>query len=126
VLPAQPTERFIYSGEAKRDWRRLIHYETPAQLPHVVTERLAEAALAAYRVLGCRDFARVDFRLRDDEPYFLETNPLPGLHPENGDIVMIARGRGMSHAGLVQNIFQAASARQQFAGARDATVAGNR
>jgi D-alanine-D-alanine ligase len=126
VLPAQPTERFIYSVEAKRDWRRLIHYETPAQLPPSVSEFIAEAALAAYRVLGCRDFARVDFRLRNGEPYFLETNPLPGLHPENGDIVMIARACGMSHAELVQNIFRAACARQQFAGTRDAKVPGSR
>ncbi len=119
VLPKHPADqragRFVYSLESKRDWRRLLNYETPARISSDWQAKLEAAALAVVRTLGCRDVSRVDFRMKGDEPYFLEVNPLPGLHPENSDLVMIARGVGMSHAKLIQSIFLAACKRQGLA-----------
>src|SRR5262249_25908419 len=115
VLPAEPDERFVYSLDRKRDWKRLIRYEAPADLPTAVTIRLREAALEVHNALGCRDVSRLAFRLRGGEPYFLEANPLPGLHPENSDLVLMARGYGISHPQLVQAIFHAACLRQSLA-----------
>jgi D-alanine-D-alanine ligase len=108
VSPVQPAEHFIYSLEIKRDYRRLVRYECPAPLPAETTCRIEEAALKAYDVLGCRDVSRIDFRLRDGIPYFLEVNPLPGLNPEDSDLVIMARLLGWSHARLVQTILDAA------------------
>jgi D-alanine-D-alanine ligase len=54
----------------------------PAELPPPVTERMAEMAQHAFRAVGCRDFATVDFRLSDNgTPYLLEINPNPGMAP---------------------------------------------
>src|SRR5262249_51573852 len=75
VLPQQPTARFVYSLEVKRDYLRQVRYECPARLPPARLQAVEEAALRAYRALGCRDVARVDFRMRDGVPYFLEVNP---------------------------------------------------
>jgi D-alanine-D-alanine ligase len=111
VLPTRPTDRFIYSLEVKRDYLRQVVYECPAGLPEATTRAVAAAALAAYQVLGCRDVSRIDFRLRDGVPYFLEVNPLPGLNPESSDLVILADRLGMSHAGLIEAILQAALAR---------------
>jgi D-alanine-D-alanine ligase len=108
VLPRQAGERFIYSLDVKRDFERLVRYECPANLPAAVHERVQQAALAAYQVLGCRDLARVDFRLRDGKAYFLEVNPLPGLNPQTSDLVILSRLAGWSHRQLVQAIFEAA------------------
>ncbi len=45
-----------------------------------VATRVQQAALACFDALGCRDFARVDFILRDDgTPYALEVNTIPGF-----------------------------------------------
>ena len=72
---------------------------------------IASSALSAYRLLGCRDIARMDFRLdASGTPRFLECNPLPGLDPNNSDIVMLAAPR-RSYAELVQGILLDAATR---------------
>lgn len=55
----------------------------PAPLPAGTLRRIEEAAITAYRALGCRGFARVDFILSDGVPWFLELNTLPGLTRES-------------------------------------------
>jgi D-alanine-D-alanine ligase len=72
----------------------------------------AEVALGAWRVLGCRDGGRVD--LRSDaagQPMFLEVNPLPGLHPVDSDLVILARLAGYDHGWLLDQIMHSACTR---------------
>src|SRR5690606_28714638 len=55
-------------------------YHVPAPLAESTAARLQMLALVAFRELGCRDLARIDFRLTEaDEPYCLEINTLPGM-----------------------------------------------
>jgi D-alanine-D-alanine ligase len=108
VLPQQVNGRFVYSLEVKRDWQNQVRYECPARLAPARLHAVERAALQAYRVLGCRDVARVDFRMRDGIPYFLEVNPLPGLNPESSDLVILSRLAGWSYEQLIGGIFQAA------------------
>jgi len=109
IIPrAESPQPFVYSLEVKRDWQQQVRYECPALLEPAETEAVSRAALAAWRSLGCRDVARFDFRLRGGVPYFLETNPLPGLSPTSGDLVLLARQVGISHRDLVAQILAAA------------------
>ncbi len=108
VLPTQKEERFIYSLEVKRDYRQRVRYECPAQLPPGRLQAVEKAALDVYETLGCRDVARIDFRLKEGTPYFLEVNPLPGLNPESSDLVILARLAGWSYEQLIESIWQAA------------------
>ncbi len=112
IAPNHPCEKFIYGLEVKRDFLRQVRYECPAQLPAATLERVQQAARAAFQVLGCRDVARFDFRLRDDIPYFLEANPLAGLNPQTSDLVILARLRGWSYEQLIERILEAAVHRQ--------------
>jgi len=108
VVPRRPEERFVYSLEVKRDYVNRVRYESPPQLPRQQLQAVEEAALLAYRALGCRDVARIDFRLRDGVPYFLEVNPLPGLNPETSDLVILARGYGLGYDDVIGGIVEAA------------------
>lgn len=107
----QPAEHFIYSLEIKREYRRLVTYRCPAELPPAVLATVEASARTAFHELGCRDVARIDFRIRDGVPYFLEVNPLPGLNPDDSDLVIMAGLVGWSYERLVATIVDAALAR---------------
>lgn len=111
IRPKVAADRFVYSVDVKRDYLRLIDYECPAPLPNDLHQEIEESALTLFSTLGCRDVARLDFRIRDGVPYFLEINPLPGLNPESSDLVIMARLLGVTHAELVERILAAACAR---------------
>ena len=108
VVPTQVSSRFVYSLEVKRNYTEHVRYECPPALPAEQLAAVERAALQVYRCLGCRDVARIDFRLRDGLPYFLEVNPLPGLNPETSDLVILSAKSGLDHAGLIRGILDAA------------------
>ncbi len=116
ILPQTDEPRFVYSLEVKRDWLRRVRYESPARLSEPGRQKVEAAALLAYAALGCRDFARIDFRVRDGVPYFLEANPLPGLSPETSDLVILARGYGIDYRELVRMILDHSLRRQELLG----------
>jgi D-alanine-D-alanine ligase len=106
-----PPEDFLYSLEVKRDWENQVEYLVPPPVDDGLLLEIEELALGAYQALGCRDVSRIDIRLRDGEPYFLEVNPLPGLSPEYGDLVIMAGKKGRSYESLVLDIFDHARKR---------------
>jgi D-alanine-D-alanine ligase len=111
VEPNQSAEHFIYSLEIKRDYRRLVTYRCPAELPAEVLHTVETSARTVFHELGCRDVSRIDFRVRGGIPYFLEVNPLPGLNPDDSDLVIMAQLLGWSYERLVCTIVDAALAR---------------
>jgi D-alanine-D-alanine ligase len=104
-------EAGIYTQYAKVDLADKLNYICPARLTSDQVEELNWLAAATFRITGCLDVARVDFRLDetdDARPYILEINPLPGLSPGISDLVIEAEAAGMSHAELVNMILDEA------------------
>ncbi len=108
IEPIEPAEHFLYSLEIKREYRKRVTYRSPPALPQESLDAIAESARTAFRVLGCRDVARVDFRVRGGIPFFLEVNPLPGLNPDDSDLVILAKLVGWSYERLVGTILNEA------------------
>ncbi len=99
----------VYSFQHKLDWNDRIRYDVPAKLDPNLMEKLKAAARGAFMALGCRDVARIDFRMDDKgRPYFIECNPLPGLTPDWSDLVLIAKGAGMDYRALIGEILSGA------------------
>jgi D-alanine-D-alanine ligase len=72
---------------------------------------LENSARTAFRLLGCRDLARLDFRLdAAAPPHFLECNPLPGLHAIKSDLVLLSQSI-VSYEKLVQGVLKDAAYR---------------
>ncbi len=108
ILPRRREGHFVYSLEVKRNYLELVDYECPARLEPQVLSALEVSALAAFTALGCRDFARVDFRLSaEGVPFFLEINPLPGLGTHS-DLVIMAKMMGWTHQQLISAVLNAA------------------
>ena len=109
----------IYSYEAKWIWDRaedpLEIFQCPAKLDPALEERISTVCLDAYRVLGCRDWARIDVRLdAAGVPHILELNPLPGILPrpeDNSCLPKAARAAGMSYNQLINTVLDIAMTR---------------
>jgi D-alanine-D-alanine ligase len=78
----------------------------PPRLPQEVQDHVAECALKAHRVLGCRGVSRSDYIVTPDgTPYFLEINTLPGM-TKTSLVPDAARADGISFEQLVENLIQ--------------------
>jgi D-alanine-D-alanine ligase len=111
IAPAVPNGHFLYSVEVKRNFRERVQYFIPPRLPEPTFHGIGRLALTAYRLLGCRDVARLDFRLdAEGRPHFLECNPLPGLNPDTSDIVILSAPT-LSYPDLVRGVFREAALR---------------
>jgi D-alanine-D-alanine ligase len=106
----------MYSYEAKWVWDRsespLDIFACPADLdPHKESE-IERICRETYRVLNCRDWARIDVRLdKDARPSILEVNPLPGILPrpeDNSCFPKAARAAGMSYNQLINAVLDIA------------------
>ncbi|HEU5480530.1 MAG TPA: hypothetical protein VFU90_11880, partial [Candidatus Tumulicola sp.] len=77
---------------------------------------IERVVLAAYHVLGCRDWSRIDVRLdAAGVPNVVEVNPLPGILPDPADnscFPKAARAAGMSYDELIQTCVRHAADRQ--------------
>lgn len=110
----------IYSYDAKFVWDRpekpLEIFECPARITSELQASIERVTLGAFRVLGCRDWARIDVRLdANGEPNVLEVNPLPGILPdpaENSCLPKAARAAGIGYDELIQSCLKYAAARQ--------------
>jgi D-alanine-D-alanine ligase len=68
---------------------------------------IQETAMKVYRLLGACDYARVDMRLKDGQPYVLELNPNPDIAsdvPEDTGFTRSAKAYGWEYEYLIQQI----------------------
>ena len=110
----------IYGFEAKWLWDRpenpLEMFFCPAPVTDVKRRAIESVVLRAYRVLGCRDWSRIDVRLdAGGTPNVVEVNPLPGILPnpeDNSCFPKAARAAGLSYDELIQSCLRHAAERQ--------------
>jgi D-alanine-D-alanine ligase len=104
-------EKGVYTSRIKVDLAENFHYLCPAPLSTEMVEELNWLTAATFRITGCQDVARVDFRLDasdNNKPYILEINPLPGLNPGYSDLCVEAKADGWTYEQLVNRILDEA------------------
>ena len=85
----------------------------PSNLPPDIEREIKGLAVDAYHLTGCRDYARIDFRLKDGRPYVLEVNPNPSIKIDSG-FARSASAAGMSYDELICRILLEAMKRYQM------------
>jgi len=109
ILLKETGEANVYSLLNKERCEDLVTY---ASADDSEARLAGTRALHAYHALGCRDAGRIDFRSdADGEPYFLEANPLAGLHPAHSDLPILAAQNGIEFVPLIGMILEAGLAR---------------
>ena len=98
----------IVSYQAKWDPHHESYHKTipicPANISKDLEEKIKHTAIAAFKIMGTRDYARVDMRVTsDEEVYVLEVNPNPDL-TEGAGFMRSAHAAGLSYSQALKRI----------------------
>jgi D-alanine-D-alanine ligase len=84
----------------------------PAEIDKELEEKIKEIALKTFKVLDCKDWARIDIRLdKNNVPHILEVNALPGFMKdpkENSRLPRAAYAKGWSYEKLIGEVIKSA------------------
>jgi D-alanine-D-alanine ligase len=102
----------LYSYEAKWMWdtreNPVQMFNCPARVSKKTEDEIKRISVKAFKVLGCRDICRIDFRLDGKgKPRVLEVNPLPGMIPNpdaHSCLPEAARAAGYTYDQLICTI----------------------
>ncbi len=104
----------IYGSLQKVDFEACYRNRCPAPLNDKLAETVRRLTHQTFLVTGCRDFARVDFRLDAQEHlHILEINALPGIGLRS-DLTLMAEAEGWTHGDLVRAVLNAALKRYRL------------
>ncbi|MFH1629525.1 MAG: hypothetical protein ABIE47_12490 [Pseudomonadota bacterium] len=98
-----------------------IHYNNiqlrlPAPLSETDYERLKQTVFRAYFIIGCRDYARIDIRLRDGVFYVLDVNPNPDIS-SGASMACAAELASYSYGAMASQLLNIAAQRHPVFGA---------
>ncbi len=93
-----------------------IQLRLPASLSADELARLEQTALAAYRAASCRDYARLDIRMRGGTFYVLDINPNADFSPDTS-LALAAEVAGYSYGRLGSWLINLAAQRHPVFGA---------
>jgi len=80
--------------------------QCPAQLNSTEINLVEEVAKKCFKLCHCKDYARVDFRIKDGIPYVLEINPNPCINPNDSGFIHSIKTEGKDFSYLIKQIVQ--------------------
>lgn len=107
-------EPLVYSYLNKELCEERVLYKliTDRQDEEIVRECM-DIALRSFVGMGCRDAGRIDLKTgADGKLYFLEINPLAGLHPTHSDLPICCSQAGIAYENLISSIIDSAMERK--------------
>jgi len=107
------TPRKFYDYEAKY-FSENTKYHCPSSLPEPLVQKISDITLKAFNALKAYGWGRVDFMLdRNDQPYLLEINTLPGM-TAHSLTPMSAAAVDISFADLVWKVLETSFLEEMF------------
>ena len=87
-----------------------IQLKLPAPLSEAQLRELTRVSRAAYAAIGCRDYGRMDIRLRDETFYVLDVNPNADLSADSS-MACAAELEGYTHGHMISRLVNLAATR---------------
>jgi len=87
-----------------------IQLKLPAPLNEAQIQDLSRVSHAAYQAIGCRDYGRLDIRLRDETFYVLDVNPNADLSADSS-MACAAELEGYTHGHMISRLVNLAATR---------------
>jgi len=78
---------------------------TPARISDALKIKCNEINMKIYKALNCKGIVRIDYIIKDQEPYFLEINTVPGMSP-NSIIPQQIRAMGLDITKVLSRIIE--------------------
>ncbi|WP_220751373.1 D-alanine--D-alanine ligase family protein [Apilactobacillus xinyiensis] len=103
-----PEQDAFYTYDNKFVDASQVQFDIPVEVSDKLSKQITDMGLAAYRALGLKGMARIDFLVsKDDEPYLGEVNTLPGftnisLYPQ------LWEASGISYTELIDRLIKLA------------------
>jgi len=114
VCLSERAEPGAYSYQNKEHWEERVAYHLVLPERENLIGSVEGIALQAWNVLGCRDAGRVDVRCdRKGRPFFMEVNPLAGIHPHHSDLPIICNHLNIPYVTLIERIVASAKKRMR-------------
>ena len=108
-IPPEIPKILTYDSKWRED--TLIYQQTygvcPAEASDELKSELESMALKCFDLFNCKDYARVDFRIKDNIPYILEVNPNPGINSDSG-LIRSATVAGFTYKDFILFILKTA------------------
>ena len=104
VIEIRPKKEF-FDYEAK--YMGMSEEICPARISPKLTGQVQELSIKVFKAIGGKGYARVDFIIKNETPYLLEINTLPGL-TANSLIPKEAKAAGIEYPELLDKIIELA------------------
>ena len=112
VVLLSEAEPGVYSYVNKKRYEDFVEYRLVRPESDPAVRQSEVIALQTWQALGCRDAGRIDIRCNGDgATFFLEVNPLAGLHPDHSDLPIICKQVNLSYTSLIERIIHSAEKR---------------
>ena len=107
IVEIKPSHN-LYDYKCKYE-EGMSEYIVPAELSDSIERSISEDTLKIYQAIGCRHYARADFRINEEgEHYLLEINTLPGM-TSTSLLPKAAKAAGLDFPELIDTIIKLAS-----------------
>jgi len=103
IIPPMEHDFFTYENKYDGSTTELV----PGRFSPQVKAEMARIATLAHESVGCRQYSRSDFLVRNGEVYFLEINTLPGLTNQSL-LPKSAEAIGLSFKDLIAHLIETA------------------
>lgn len=112
IIMSSSAENWGYSYKNKANYQDLVEYKL---VYDDAAKDAAEVAKNSWVALNCLDGGRVDIRLNHKgQANFIEVNPLAGLNPTDGDLIILAKKANMTYKQVIGKIIKSACKRHNL------------